>query len=182
MPRKREAPSRPALFDKEALASFVAAHGCQDPTYSARVVLRVAVHALRRLNDAGATVSDRIAAWVEATRKGLQARKDVPNTLADEVAKGIAFATTRLVKCDDSEDGETSKLLLETHDGHRVEAVVIRRHHKFTSVCVSSQVGCQMGCQFCATGTMGIIGDLTAAEILEQVREFVCMKRNFRRR
>ena len=60
-------------------------------------------------------------------------------------------------------------MLIETHDAQRIEAVVIRRHGKYTSICVSSQIGCQMGCQFCATGTMGILGNLTASEILEQV-------------
>ena len=43
------------------------------------------------------------------------------------------------------------------------------KHHKRTTVCLSSQVGCNMGCRFCATGTMGIIGDLDSAEIIEQL-------------
>lgn len=81
----------------------------------------------------------------------------------------VSFLSSSLVSAVDSNDGGTSKMLIETHDGHRVEAVVIRRHGRATSICVSSQVGCQMGCQFCATGTMGIIGDLSAAEILEQI-------------
>jgi len=49
-----------------------------------------------------------------------------------------------------------------------VETVVMR-HEGRTTVCVSSQVGCQMGCAFCATGTMPIVGDLDAAEIVEQL-------------
>ena len=56
-------------------------------------------------------------------------------------------------------------MLIETHDAQRIEAVVIRRHGKYTSICVSSQIGCKMGCQFCATGTMGILGNLTASEM-----------------
>ena len=43
------------------------------------------------------------------------------------------------------------------------------KHATYVAVCVSSQIGCQMGCRFCATGTMGIIGDLTSAEIIEQL-------------
>lgn len=65
--------------------------------------------------------------------------------------------------------------LVETHDGHRVEAVVLRRHGRNTSICVSSQVGCQMGCQFCATGTMGMIANLTGSEILEQIYRYGCV-------
>jgi hypothetical protein len=53
-------------------------------------------------------------------------------------------------------------------DGHRVETVVMV-HAKHATVCVSSQIGCKMGCKFCATGMMGIIGDLTAGEIIEQL-------------
>lgn len=41
--------------------------------------------------------------------------------------------------------------------------------HKRATLCVSSEVGCQMGCTFCATGTMGLKGDLTAGEIIEQL-------------
>lgn len=41
--------------------------------------------------------------------------------------------------------------------------------HKRATLCVSSQVGCQMGCTFCATGTMGLIADLSAGEIIEQL-------------
>mmetsp|Transcript_95516 Transcript_95516/g.273995 ORF Transcript_95516/g.273995 Transcript_95516/m.273995 type:complete len:516 (-) Transcript_95516:65-1612(-) len=67
-----------------------------------------------------------------------------------------------------SADGSTTKLILELRDGHRVETVIMR-HEGRTTVCVSSQVGCQMGCTFCATGTMPIVGDLDAAEIVEQV-------------
>ena len=41
--------------------------------------------------------------------------------------------------------------------------------HRRATLCVSSEVGCQMGCTFCATGTMGLKGDLTAGEIVEQL-------------
>ena len=70
-----------------------------------------------------------------------------------------------------SSDGAT-RLVLETVDGHRIEAVHMPRDHvrePRTTFCVSSQVGCAMGCTFCATGTMGIIRNLTAGEIVGQV-------------
>jgi adenine C2-methylase RlmN of 23S rRNA A2503 and tRNA A37 len=135
------------------------------------LIYRIAIRELRQLGDLdeNVVVTDRINTWREATRHSLaRAGRGLPPSLADAVVDGLAFMTTTLVTNEVSDDGGTSKLLLETHDGHRVEAVVIRRHGRSTSICVSSQVGCQMGCQFCATGTMGIIGDLTAAEILEQ--------------
>ena len=84
-----------------------------------------------------------------------------------------------------SHDGLTTKLLLEAADGHLVEAVSIQeplppdakrvRRARHT-VCVSSQVGCAMGCIFCASGIGGVARNLTAGEMLDQVaivqREF----------
>ncbi|KAL7548533.1 hypothetical protein ACHAWF_011818 [Thalassiosira exigua] len=67
-----------------------------------------------------------------------------------------------------SRDGTTTKLAVELRDGHVVESVLMR-HGKRVTICVSSQVGCAMGCTFCATGTMGIRGDLSSGEILEQL-------------
>jgi adenine C2-methylase RlmN of 23S rRNA A2503 and tRNA A37 len=71
-----------------------------------------------------------------------------------------------------SQDKSTTKLIVELHDGQVVESVLMRYERKGSgraSLCVSSQCGCAMGCTFCATGTMGLSGNLTAAEILEQL-------------
>lgn len=71
----------------------------------------------------------------------------------------------------DSSDGMTSKLLLELPDGNSVETVLM--HHDYGySVCVSSQVGCDMHCAFCASGLKGAVRDLTSAEIIAQVYLF----------
>lgn len=71
----------------------------------------------------------------------------------------------------DSTDGMTSKLLLELPDGNSVETVLM--HHDYGySVCVSSQVGCDMHCAFCASGLNGAVRDLTKAEIIAQVYLF----------
>jgi 23S rRNA (adenine2503-C2)-methyltransferase len=65
-----------------------------------------------------------------------------------------------------STDG-TTKWALETHDGHFFETVLIPTEDR-RSICVSSQIGCAMGCTFCRTATMGFIRNLTLGEILEQ--------------
>lgn len=71
----------------------------------------------------------------------------------------------------DSTDGMTSKLLLELPDGNSIETVLM--HHDYGySVCVSSQVGCDMHCAFCASGLNGAVRDLTKAEIIAQVYLF----------
>ncbi|CBJ29779.1 conserved unknown protein [Ectocarpus siliculosus] len=82
----------------------------------------------------------------------------------------FAVLTSTVVETQRSEDG-TVKLLVRLQDGQMVETVIIKHNgtHPRTTLCVSSQVGCQMACTFCATGTMGLKGDLTAGEILEQV-------------
>lgn len=67
-----------------------------------------------------------------------------------------------------SEDGST-KLVLGLSDGHRIEAVHMPRGDYRVTYCVSSQVGCALGCTFCATGAMGIVRNLTAGEIVGQV-------------
>jgi 23S rRNA (adenine2503-C2)-methyltransferase len=66
-----------------------------------------------------------------------------------------------------SADGFTRKYLLALADGHRIETVLMRYTGRVTA-CVSSQVGCAMGCVFCATGQMGYTRHLTAAEIVGQ--------------
>jgi 23S rRNA (adenine(2503)-C(2))-methyltransferase len=75
----------------------------------------------------------------------------------------------------ESNDG-TVKILVQLQDGHEVECVIIdhtRRQDNNESgrltLCVSSQVGCAMKCTFCATGTLGLSGNLLAGEILEQL-------------
>ena len=71
----------------------------------------------------------------------------------------------------DSGDGMTSKLLLGLPDGNSVETVLM--HHDYGySVCVSSQVGCDMHCAFCASGLNGAVRNLSAAEIVAQVYLF----------
>lgn len=72
------------------------------------------------------------------------------------------------------EFGTTAKAILKTHDGYEVECVRIPMRHgdgdqlDYT-LCLSSQVGCKMGCTFCETGRMGLIRHLTAAEIVSEV-------------
>ena len=65
-----------------------------------------------------------------------------------------------------SKDG-TEKFLLKLHDGESVEAVLIPSKGRLT-LCLSSQVGCAIGCRFCYTGTMGLARNLTAGEIVGQ--------------
>ena len=86
------------------------------------------------------------------------------------LAARVEFSLPRLVEVHTAADG-SSRCVLQTTDGHRVEAVHMPRAVKNPRVtlCISSQVGCAMGCTFCATGSMGIVRNLTAGEIVGEV-------------
>ena len=72
--------------------------------------------------------------------------------------------------------GDTVKYLFELPDGKRVESVLMRDGRRRT-LCVSSQAGCPLDCTFCATGRMGLLRNLSAGEILDQV---ICVRRELR--
>lgn len=95
--------------------------------------------------------------------------KNLPNKLQDFLAENFLMENLRLVKINESHDG-TNKFLWELTDNERVETVLIpqSKDKRFT-VCISAQVGCDLGCSFCATGLDGCRRNLTAAEIVDQV-------------
>ena len=92
---------------------------------------------------------------------------DLPKRLREELdAEWTVFATT-IDHHDVAPDG-TDKLLLACPDGRRIECVLMAEDDRRT-VCISTQVGCGMGCVFCASGMKGVVRNLTKGEILEQV-------------
>jgi 23S rRNA (adenine2503-C2)-methyltransferase len=92
---------------------------------------------------------------------------DLPKGLRDALAQDFMLWTTQIVRHSQSDDG-TEKLLLELADGGRIECVLLRDGTRRT-ICISSQVGCAMGCVFCASGLDGVDRNLTAGEIVEQM-------------
>lgn len=87
-------------------------------------------------------------------------------TLLESIVSLIDFSHIELAS--ERSDGLTGKVLMRTHDRMEVEAVLIPMQAGGT-LCVSSQVGCRMGCAFCETGRMGLLRNLTVAEIVGQV-------------
>ena len=92
---------------------------------------------------------------------------DLPKTLREALEAEFTLWTTTIATHSQAEDG-TEKLLLELHDRQRIECVMLRDGERRT-VCISSQVGCAMGCVFCASGIDGVVRNLTTGEILEQL-------------
>jgi 23S rRNA (adenine2503-C2)-methyltransferase len=88
--------------------------------------------------------------------------------LRDALAEQATISQADVVHHDVSKDG-TQKFVLRLSDGRQIESVFIPDTPKQT-FCVSTQVGCAMGCAFCLTGKMGLIRQMTAAEIAGQVR------------
>jgi 23S rRNA (adenine2503-C2)-methyltransferase len=92
---------------------------------------------------------------------------DLGAGLRRDLARGWqARALTR--ECERSSEDGTRKLVLRTADGGRIETVLIPEGRRRT-VCVSSQVGCSLDCAFCATGRLGLLRNLRAEEIVDQV-------------
>lgn len=88
---------------------------------------------------------------------------------ATTIATHLQPTQATLVRVYDNPD-ETRKLLISLHDGAQVEAVLVPMRHDRYTLCLSSQVGCAMACAFCATGTLGLTRNLSAGEIVAQVR------------
>jgi 23S rRNA (adenine2503-C2)-methyltransferase len=93
---------------------------------------------------------------------------DLSRTLREKLRASATISTPAVVSRQTSSDG-TTKFLLELADGRRIEAVFIPDTPAQT-FCISTQVGCAMGCTFCLTGKMGLVRNLTAGEIAGQVR------------
>ena len=109
-----------------------------------------------------------IAEWMY--KKGVRdfsQMKNLPRELRERLANEWVISRPNKVDELNSADGKTSKFLLEFSDGVGVEAVLMRQPYG-NSICVSSQVGCNMGCAFCASTLHGMVRNLTAGEMLAQ--------------
>ena len=107
-----------------------------------------------------------------ARGRGLRRDDESPaRRCATRSTDDVPFSTLAAETEQRSRDG-TVKTLFRTHDGHPVEAVLMRYRDGRRSVCVSSQSGCPLTCTFCATGRMAFGRNLTPWEILDQVLHF----------
>src|SRR5205807_7938323 len=106
--------------------------------------------------------------WIIAGRaESFDQMTDLPRELRQALALEFVPLGTRIARHLQAADG-THKLLLCLHDEQLIECVLLQEDGRHTA-CISTQVGCGMGCVFCASGLNGVARNLTSAEILEQL-------------
>ncbi|OGF28259.1 hypothetical protein A2477_04630 [Candidatus Falkowbacteria bacterium RIFOXYC2_FULL_47_12] len=101
---------------------------------------------------------------------GWQDISNLPQDMRAALAENVAWSSIAEANVYASKDGSTRKALVQLHDREKIETVLMKNKRGEWSVCVSSQVGCSMNCSFCATGRMGLRRNLTADEIIDQLR------------
>jgi 23S rRNA (adenine2503-C2)-methyltransferase len=111
---------------------------------------------------------EQIWRWVhDRGARGWDEMTNVPREQRAELAEHACIGALAIADVQTSRDG-TRKLRLVTRDGHSIESVIIPDGDK-TTQCISSQVGCAIDCQFCATAKLGLVRNLDAGEIVDQV-------------
>ncbi|HEU5433813.1 MAG TPA: 23S rRNA (adenine(2503)-C(2))-methyltransferase RlmN, partial [Thermomicrobiales bacterium] len=104
------------------------------------------------------------------------AMTNLPAALRERLAAALPLSPLRVVRQLSADRGETIKTLYRTADGELVEAVLMLYPDRAT-VCISCQVGCAVGCAFCATGLGGLTRNLTAGEMVVQIVDAARMAR-----
>lgn len=120
--------------------------------------------------DAGAGTyrADQIRRWIFGKRvNSFDDMHDLPAALRQRLAEEFLLFASQIARHQKSVDG-TEKLLLRLADDEHIECVLMREDDRRT-VCVSTQVGCAMGCIFCASGLLGVKRNLSMGEILDQI-------------
>lgn len=106
--------------------------------------------------------------WLHRGACSFEEMSNLPKSLREKLSAACVLHTPTVERKQVSAQDGTVKYLWRLADGNCIETVLMRYHHGNT-VCISSQVGCRMGCAFCASTLGGKIRDLTPAELLDQV-------------
>lgn len=110
-----------------------------------------------------------ILTWIKQDARSFDEMTNIPAKLREFLKENTYLAKAQIVRKQRSKIDDTIKYLFALYDGEYVEGVLMRYHHGL-SVCISTQVGCKMGCTFCATGKSGFSRSLTASEMIAQIR------------
>lgn len=114
--------------------------------------------------------ASQIFGWLHEKRvSSYEEMTNISKVLRERMETECELTTIKEIDRLESVDG-TKKFLFELSDGQAIESVLMKYHHG-NSVCISSQAGCRMGCRFCASTLGGLIRNLKASEMLEQIYE-----------
>ncbi len=131
------------------------------------LVLPQLEHDIREMQEPKFRASQ-VFSWVHQKNvSSFEEMKNLSKELRDKLASLYAITPLKPMNISSSTDG-TKKYLFELEDGYRIESVLLDDEGRKT-ICLSSQVGCKMGCAYCATGHMKFRRNLTAGEIVSQV-------------
>ena len=112
--------------------------------------------------------AEQIFKWLYVDKvKEFDAMTNLSIELREKLKKEYTICNFKILKKQESSDG-TKKYLFDVLDGNAIESVLMEYHHGKT-ICVSSQIGCKMGCKFCASTGIKFIRSLTCGEIVEQI-------------
>lgn len=106
--------------------------------------------------------------WLQSGVESFDDMTNIPKTLRETLADKCYIAFVKPIKKYVSQIDGTVKYVYELFDGELIESVLMSYEHGYT-VCISTQVGCRMGCKFCASGIYGLTRNLTASEMLSQI-------------
>ena len=109
-----------------------------------------------------------VYSWLHRAAPDFAAMTNLPRSLREKLADRFLLTCPTVVRKQESTLDGTVKYLWRLYDGNCVETVLMRYHHGNT-VCISSEVGCPMGCAFCASTIGGLVRRLSAGEILDEV-------------
>jgi 23S rRNA (adenine2503-C2)-methyltransferase len=123
-------------------------------------------------NNAPAYRRRQLWGWLARGAASFEEMSDIPKALRVALAREFRSTSLRSIATTEADRGLTSKTLYELDGGHSVEAVVMRYADRST-LCISSQAGCPIGCPFCATGKFPFGRNLKAHEIVEQAMDAV---------
>jgi 23S rRNA (adenine2503-C2)-methyltransferase len=112
---------------------------------------------------------DQVWGWLYRSLAGdFEGMANLPKALRARLTSEADLGLLTVVSERESPSGQTRKVLYRLRDGNTIESVLMHYHDRRTA-CISSQVGCGMGCTFCATGQGGLVRNLSAGEIVAQV-------------
>ena len=107
--------------------------------------------------------------WLHEGVKSFDEMTNISKKLRERLMENYYISNAAIEKKLISAYDDTKKYLFSFGDGEMVESVLMKYHHGYTS-CISTQVGCKMGCTFCATGKSGFSRNLTASEMIAQLQ------------